>query len=101
MTDIDINLMDWGKQSGELRKSGSSIEEIGNAASATMSGNPYGCFTPIFRPRYDEVAREFRITNSSLGRVLDVTAQAVDDSVSDFRAVEEKIENGKLIHRVA
>ena len=103
MTDIDISPQSWGEQSAGLRDSGSTVAEIGDAASNTMSGNPYGVLlTPLFQPSYVELSSDFKTTNSTLGQVLEATAQALDDSAADFRETEMalKDEFDKLMNSI-
>ena len=103
MTDIDISPQSWGEQSAGLRDSGSTVAEIGDAASNTMSGNPYGVLlTPLFQPRYVELSSDFKTTNSTLGQVLEATAKALDDSAADFRETEMalKDEFDKLMNSI-
>ena len=103
VTDIDISPQSWGEQSVGLRDSGSTVAEIGDAASNTMSGNPYGVLlTPLFQPRYVELSSDFKTTNSTLGQVLEATAQALDDSAADFRETEMalKDEFDKLMNSI-
>ncbi len=89
MTDIDISLQSWSEQSAGLRDSGSAVAEIGDAAMNTMSGNSYGVLlTPIFQPRYVELSDDFKTMNSILGKVLEATAQALEDSAADFHETE-------------
>ncbi len=93
--EIDISPQSWGQQAADLEESGSRVAEMGEAASGTMTGLPYGVIlTPVFHPRYQEITTEFRLVNSTFKEVLSATATAIKDCAADFQETEENIQRG-------
>lgn len=90
---IDVDHETWSKNTQKLRSSAGLVKDISDAVSATMSGNVYGIFTPIFYPMYALVRGEFPETNEKVGTLMTTMADAIEDVGKQLEQVDKDIAN--------